>query len=290
MKLLKVHDGVGIKEIHWDLDRDVSIDEFEVVPIGDTHIGSPVCNLEEIKRVVKYVQEGEDRYAILMGDFIDNGIPGSKTDTLTQTMTMQEQVDLAVELFEPIKDKILCILSGNHEERTRRVVGIDPSSFMAFKLGLEEVYSAGTGIAFIDLKFGKGKRSSVKNASHHFTVAAAHGARSGTTIGSAAKGLEGLQNIIVNADLYIVGHTHKTVNFIKETYFVNNYGNLETKIQYYVNTTAFLNYGDYGKDKLYPPTSIKPQSVHISVSERRKIRGRDVNRTKQYFICNVLNI
>lgn len=290
MKLIKVQDGVGIKEIHWDLDGDTPISSFELVPIGDSHIGSPVCDIEEIKRTVKYVQEGEGRYAILHGDFIDNGIPSSKTDVIGQTMTMQEQLNLAVELFLPIKDKILCILDGNHEARTKRVAGIDITSFMALRLGVEEVYSTGTGAVLLDLKFGKGNRSGVKTASHHFTVVVAHGARSGVSVGSAATGLEGLQRIIVNADLYVIGHTHKILNFIKEVYYVNSYGFLETKVQYYINTTAYLKYGDYGKDKLYPPTTIKPQAVVIRASEIKKLRIGNTSRTKQYFICDVKNI
>lgn len=290
MKLVKVQDGVGVKELHWDLDGVESIEEFELIPIGDTHIGSPTCEIEAIKKTVEYVRSGENRYAIIHGDLIDNGIPSSKTDVITQTMSMQDQIDLAVELLKPIQDKILCIIDGNHEERTQRVAGIDVTSFIAFKLGIEEIYSRGTGAILLDLKFGKGKRSGVKTASHHFTVVVAHGARSGTTIGSAATGLENLQKIIVNADLYVIGHTHKILNFVKEIYQVNNYGYLETKIQYYVNSTAFLNYGDYGKAKLYAPLRIQPQSVHVRVSDIKKIRGRNTNRTKQYFICDVKNI
>jgi predicted phosphodiesterase len=205
-------------------------------------------------------------------------------------MNMQDQIDMAVKLLEPIKDKILCILDGNHEERTKRVAGIDITSFMAFRLGVEEIYSTGTGAVLLDLKFGKGHRSGVKTASHHFTVVVAHGARSGVSIGSAATGLEGLQKIIVNADLYVIGHTHKILNFIKEVYFVNSYGFLETKIQYYINATAFLRYGDYGKDRLYPPTTIKPQAVIVRASEVKKLRVGNTNRTKQYFICDVKNI
>lgn len=290
MKLVKVQDGVGIKEIHWDLDGDTPVSTFELIPIGDTHIGSSVCDIDEIKRAIAYVKEKEGRYVILHGDFIDNGIPGSKTDTLNQTMRMQDQIDLAVKLLEPIKDRILCILDGNHEERTKRVAGVDVTSFMAFRLGVEDIYSSGTGVVMLDLKFGKGLRSGVKTASHHFTVAVAHGAKSGVTVASAANGLEGLQKIIVNADLYILGHTHKILNFIKEVYFINSIGFLEAKVQYYVNSTAFLKYGDYGKDKLYPPTTIRPQSVSIRASEVKKLKVGNTNRTKQYFICDLKNI
>lgn len=292
MKLVSVQDGVGIKELHWDLDidSDTPTSDFEILPISDTHIGSPVCDLEAIKKSIKYVLDNPRVYVTLHGDIIDNGIPGSKTDTVTQTMSMQEQLNFAVELFEPIKDRILCITDGNHEERTKRSAGIDLLSFFAFKLGLEEIYSPGTGTVLLDLKFGRGTRSGVKGASHHFTVVVAHGARGGATYAAAVNGLEGLQKIITNADLYIIGHTHKIINFIKETYFVNTYGFLETKVQYYINSTAYLRYGDYGKAKLFPPSTIRPQAVTVRASKVQKIRGKNTNRTKQYFICDVKNV
>lgn len=290
MKLIKVQDGVGIKEIHWDLDGETPIKNFEIVPIGDTHIGAEECAIDEIKRTVKYVQEGEGRYAILHGDFIDNGIPGSKTDTLTQTMTMQEQIELAYELFEPIKDKILCITDGNHETRTKRSAGINVVAFLAMRLGIEEIYSTGTGMVLVDIKFGKGTRSHVKSAAHHFTVAVAHGARGGSTLGGATNGLHKLQQIIVNADLYIVGHTHKIINFINEIFYVNSKGYIESKVQYFMNTTAFLKYGGYGKDKLYAPLPIRPQSILVRASEVKKVRVGNTTRTKQFFICDLKNI
>ena len=290
MKLVKVQDGVGIKEIHWDLDGKTPIKSFELVPIGDTHIGAEESAIDEIKRVVKYVKNGKGRYAILHGDFIDNGIPGSKTDPLTQTMTMQEQIELAYQLFEPIKDKILCITDGNHETRTKRAAGIDVVAFLAMRLGIEEIYSNGTGMVLLDLKFGKGARSNVKTASHHFTVAVAHGARGGATLGGATNGLNKLGNIIVNADLYIVGHTHKIINFIKEIFFVNSYGYLESKVQYFMNTSAFLRYGGYGKDKLYAPLAMKPQSMLVRASEVKKVRVGNTSRTKQFFICDVKTV
>jgi len=205
-------------------------------------------------------------------------------------MTMQEQIELAYKLFKPIKDKILCITDGNHEMRTKRAAGVDVVAFLAMRLGIEDLYSNGSGMLLLDLKFGKGLRSRVKTASHHFTVAVAHGARGGTTLGGATNGLHKLQQIIVNADLYVIGHTHKIINFINEIFFVNSYGYLESKIQYFINTTAFLHYGGYGKDKLYPPVAIKPQSVQVRASEVKKIRVGNTTRTKQFFICDVKHI
>jgi len=226
----------------------------------------------------------------LHGDFIDNGIPGSVANPLFQTMTMQEQIELAYKLFEPIKHKILCITDGNHETRTRRAAGIDVVAFLAMRLGIEELYSNGTGMVMLDLKFGKGFRSRVKTASHHFTVAVAHGSRGGATLGGAANGLAKMQEIIVNADLYVVGHTHKIINFVKEIFFVNSYGYLESKVQYFMNTSAFLRYGGYGKDKMYTPLPIQPQAILIRASEAKKVKIGNTSRTKQYFICDIKTI
>lgn len=290
MKLVGVQDGVGIKEIHWDLDGEVPITNFELVPIGDTHIGAAEFDQAALQKTIDYVLAGEHRYVALMGDLINNTIPSSVGNVIEETMSMHDQLDLAVKLFSPLKDRVLVIVDGNHEARTKRVAGIDLTKLMAVQMDLGHLYSPGTGMVMLDLKFGKGTRSGVKTASHHFTVALAHGARSGTTNASAANGLEGLQKVIVNADLYIVGHTHKIVNFINEIFFVNTTGYIDTKLQYFVNSTAYLKYGGYGKDKLYKSIPIMPQTIKIRASEVRRLKIGNTSRTKQNFIADVINI
>ena len=42
-----------------------------------------------------------------------------------------EQIQKAIDLFNPIKDKITCITTGNHESRTYNKEGIDLIEVMA---------------------------------------------------------------------------------------------------------------------------------------------------------------
>jgi len=66
-------------------------------------------------------------------------------------MSPQEQIKKAVELFSPVKDKILGVVNGNHERRISKVAGIDITEVMADKLG---VRYAGDEFC-IKLRFGR---------------------------------------------------------------------------------------------------------------------------------------
>ena len=57
-------------EIKFDL---TEFEEVEIVPISDVHIGSPLCNEAELKRVIDYVLEKPEdpkcaRICLLNGD------------------------------------------------------------------------------------------------------------------------------------------------------------------------------------------------------------------------------
>ena len=86
---------------------------------------------------IEYIKNTPNAYCILNGDIIDNATKTSIGDTYTQVFNPMEQLSKAVEIFAPIKDKILCITHGNHENRTYKNEGINLSCLMAKQLGLD---------------------------------------------------------------------------------------------------------------------------------------------------------
>ena len=60
-------------------------------------------------------------------------------------------------LLEPIKDKILVIGSGNHDDRVQKETNIDIIRIVARELGIEERYA--DGMWYLFLQFGKCKRN-----------------------------------------------------------------------------------------------------------------------------------
>ena len=87
-----------------------------------------------LDRVIAEIKATPNGYWVGMGDFLENAIVGSKSDVYTQVVPPKEQMEHIVELLRPIKDKGLFLIYGNHENRTMRMVGIQPEQYIG---GLE---------------------------------------------------------------------------------------------------------------------------------------------------------
>ena len=123
-----------MKAIKIDLPREHK--NIEIHIFADEHIGDDLCDLDSLKRRIKYVAETPNAYCILNGDILDNATTDSVGDTYSQTYSPLMQLELAVELFTPIADKILLITHGNHENRTYKKSGINISQLIATQLNL----------------------------------------------------------------------------------------------------------------------------------------------------------
>jgi predicted MPP superfamily phosphohydrolase len=83
----------------------------EVHPFADLHIGDKHCSIEGVKKRIEQVKEKENAYVILNGDIINNATKTSVSDSYAEELSPMEQISRFVELFEPVKDKILCLIS-----------------------------------------------------------------------------------------------------------------------------------------------------------------------------------
>ena len=49
-------------------------ERIDLIPFGDWHIGSRECQIDQIKSMIKWVQENKFARVILMGDLLDAGL------------------------------------------------------------------------------------------------------------------------------------------------------------------------------------------------------------------------
>lgn len=82
---------------------------------GDLHLGSPLAHTGAFERMISMVKDGPNNRLILMGDLIDAITFKDPRYSEEIATTPLEQANLAVEMLRPIKERILCILDGNHE-------------------------------------------------------------------------------------------------------------------------------------------------------------------------------
>lgn len=241
-----------MKTIKADLPQ--TLDTIQIHTFADEHIGDKHCDIARLKERIACVANTENAYCILNGDILDYASRSSIGDIETREFNIMGQLEKAVELFMPIKDKIICITNGNHEARGYRKEGIDMSRMIAMQLGLEDVYTQTS--AFVFLRFGTASSThGRKNARTLYTLYVNHGSGSGRKEGAKAIRLADMASIC-DADIYIHSHTHLPM-VMKQGFFRVDTSNSSVKnaTKLFVNTASNLNYGGYGASQEYKPNS-----------------------------------
>ena len=94
------------------------IEPIVVYPIADVHYGSIDHQNKEWEAFINHVENTPNVYLLLAGDLINNNTRSSVGSPWDDTVRPREQKTRMVEYLLPIKDRILCCVSGNHERRS----------------------------------------------------------------------------------------------------------------------------------------------------------------------------
>ena len=251
-----------MKVIRIDLPSELQ--QIELHTFADEHIGDECSSIKRVLQRIEYVKNTPNAYCILNGDLIDNATRTSIGDTYTQVFNPMEQLERAVELFEPIKDKILCITHGNHENRTYKKEGINLSCLIATQLGLSDRYTPTSATLFI--RFGKDTHT--HNRKFRYTVYVLHGNGGGRKEGAKAIRLADLAGII-DTDIYIHSHTHLPMIFKQAFHRVDNNNSTVTLVdKLFVNTASNLTYGGYGEAGAFKPNSTDTPVIYLSGTKK----------------------
>lgn len=255
-----------MKIIKIDLPRELS--SVELHTFADEHIGDEHSDLKRVLSRIEYVKNTPNAYCILNGDIIDNATKTSIGDTYTQVFNPMEQLSKAVEIFEPIRDKILCITHGNHENRTYKKEGINLSSLMAKQLGLDDRYTPTSAVLFIRVgtqsRGHKETNGSGKVRKICYTAYVLHGSGGGRKEGAKAIRLADMASI-VDTDIYIHSHTHLPM-VMKQAFHRIDLPNSAVALvdKLFVNTAANLKYGGYGEAGEFKPSSMDTPVIYLS--------------------------
>lgn len=237
-------------------------DTIEIHPMADLHIGDSQCDYKLIMERIEHIKNTKNAYCILDGDLMDTAIASSIGDTYAANLQPMEQLKHCVKIFEPIKDKILAVLPGNHENRVYKSDGIDTTELMCSQLGISDRYSPTTALLFV--RFGENK----KGRKQLYTIYCTHGSGGGRKEGGKVNRLADLASI-VDADIYIHTHTHLPLIF-KEAYFRVSGANssVASVDKLFVNTSAMLCYGGYGDKAGFKPASKASPVIYLNGHKR----------------------
>jgi len=238
---------------------------IKIYTLSDMHIGDANADLPTLRMIIDFIKNTPECYCILLGDILNTALKMSKSDIYSEALSLSEAQKLALELLLPIKDKILAMTPGNHENRVWKEVGVDLSLWLAEKLGIQDRYR-NNGIA-LTIQFGK----DVNGNPFRLNIFGQHGAYGGgRKLGAAMNALEDLDGIVGNADIYIRAHTHQPIQGSRNIFLFDDKGNISRNTKYYFNSPSVMNYGGYAYDKGYKPTDDTPCYLNIRAVSQRK--------------------
>jgi len=253
---------------------------IKLIPLGDIHLGNTGCDLKKLKEQINYIKEKKDCYWVGMGDYVDSI---NYSDKRFDPTTVAEpfishlsnciplQIETLAKLLAPIKDKCLGLLRGNHEEKIRLQHHYDIIYEMRKVLGLDipDLKDA----AIMRLRF-----NALRGGSYIFDIFVTHGNVGGRKGGAKVNRLEDMIGYM-DADIYLMGHSHIKVTESRSVLYVDNNLNLKYRKRVLACTGCFLNgytkgIPSYVEKWNYPPTStgciklmINPRRHDIHVSE-----------------------
>jgi UDP-2,3-diacylglucosamine pyrophosphatase LpxH len=202
----------------------------EVVFLGDVHYGSPQCDVPRFLSMLDYCLQNKI-YVFLMGDMIEMATRDSVgAGIYEQEEKAEDQFGEMIGFLKPLAEAklILGFLSGNHEERVYKSVGIDIGKAMARELKIPYL--------------GHACWSQFSVGTQKYSVYALHGTTASRFDGTVLKAVENV-SYSFSADLVAMGHAHRAVNgFLVVESVVDN--KVVEKKKFIVVTGSYVKYHD----------------------------------------------
>lgn len=250
--------------------------DIVIYPLADIHLGAAEHQAEAWIAMCREITSQENAYCVLNGDLINNATRSSVSNIFDETMRPREQKKLMVKMLEPLRDRILCITTGNHERRSIKDADDDPTYDIACKLDLEDIYRP--NIAFLNI--GLGTRADRDSANQSYRLAVTHGAGGGIYTGATVNRNERFGNIIDGLDCLIVGHTHKGTVTRPSKLVIDASNNRVVQRDFLVvSCVSWMEYGGYAAQKmLLPAAHSQPQKLLLRAHGRRDTNSNSIKR------------
>lgn len=177
-----------------------------VIPIGDIHLGDKAFSKEsenKLRGYIDWVKKEPGARVILMGDIFNTATRISPTQPFEQTADSEEW---AVRLFEPIAEKIVVALDGNHEQRI-----LDFANYSVMNSFCKQLKIPYGGIScVVNFKVRKVSRKEIKRGEfrQNYKFYCHHTTGGGATVGGKMNRVDKLRQMVANADVYLGAHNH----------------------------------------------------------------------------------
>lgn len=238
-----------------------------IIPIGDLHCGDKgftknSCN--KLKEYIDFSNNNDNVKIFLNGDLLNCATRFSKTAPTDQTMDLTEQKDYLVKLLEPVKDKIIGAISGNHEQRLEDFCGDNPLREICYRLNIP--YCGYTAVVYFKTGIkNKGKGRENSNA-FQYSLLFHHTTGGGSTVGSKMNRIEKLRNLCTNCDAYFGSHNHMLgVATTISPEFNRHVKKISNRIQFLIDCGGYLEWDNtYAEKKGLEPLKLGSPIVKLN--------------------------
>ncbi len=254
-------DSIEGELIYYAHTLDPELTVLKIPPTSDVHYGNPLFSNHYFEQHLKVIIEDPCCYTVLNGDLCESSLRTSKGDIYKQVGTPQDQRDWVIKKLEPIKNKILGMTTGNHENRIYNETGIDISKDIAEAL---HIPYRPEGL-LLKISFGN-KNSGVEGRPYVYYLYMTHGYGGARTKSAKAVKVERLSTWI-DADVYIMSHDH-VVNAAPDIYLMPDnrtredkttgftIGKISAHRKMLVKSNAFVKWGGYAEMSGFPPNDL----------------------------------
>lgn len=248
--------GVALKVIIRQYPRETEY--LTLYPIADVHWGAAECMEREFRAYLQKIQDDPTAAVVLAGDLLNNGLKSSKTDVYKEKYPPDVQKEMMIDLLEPIKDKIVAGVAGNHEYRTVKESCQDVMKDIFVALRIKDRYTPDA--AFV--KISVGEKANRKPAT--YMIYLSHGCGGGSTLGAGITRQDGYQLSIEGVDISISGHTHKPAKVPSARLMFDSRNNNIIKSNTLIFVcTSWLDYGGYPVRGQIRPTAFYPDTIRL---------------------------
>lgn len=265
---LLFHGGDGLIDDFVPIVRAFPRRDVKLYAVADLHVGCREFKERIWTDFAARVKREPDTYLMICGDMMNNALKNSVSNVYAEVMRPREQKAWLVEQLGPLRDKILCITPGNHEDRSVKEADDNPLYDVACKLDLEDVYRESA--CFLILRFGDKKGDGIRNPS--YTICATHGAGGGFLTGAAVNRNERFAYAMDGLDLLVVAHSHKPW-VTQPGKLVIDPQNARVSIKPFkvAVATSWPEYGGYALKKQMLPSAYALQDIALR-GNRKEIR------------------
>lgn len=243
--------------IHFEFNtKKLGLDEsvIRLYPLVCMHVGAEQCDEKFIKQHIKRIKDDPNGRAIYMGDGGECVTKLSKGDIYAQLLSPQQQHDVLVEWLEPIKDKMLFGIRGNHGHRVYKETGLSFDKNLCHRLGIPYL-----GIsAFCNILVNRST----------YDVYLHHGSDSGVALQSKVSKAEVFKQF-VDADALLTAHSHACMEITPAALLSADNANqkIRTKMRHqYICGAGYDSRSGYAEEKAYPP--LLPAYMYVQFDGR----------------------